>query len=252
MAGLQFSYRQLYEDLQAIEGITRGFVEQNASLVFRRLEEQLEAARRASAGSRCALTILANHPLRTMPSEKEYELAPRRGKHRIVAEVSAVWDLTPIGPHQPRNIDTRVFELTGKASVLTLIREIDGTGTPFRELARWRTEFGVHDSPGAHFHLSVLGHKEAPPFPHSLSVPRFPSMLITIGDALEFVLGEIFQARWARHAAEDSASMSQWRRSQQDRLIRVLTWQQSVISRAVGAPWTALKVAKPRDGLFTE
>lgn len=252
MAGLRFSYRQLYEDLQAVEGITRPFLDRSATLAFHRLNEQLEGARRASAGSRHALTIPVNYPLRTIPSMGEYELAPRRGRHRIVGEVSAIWEIAPIGSHLARDIPTRVFEVNGKASVLTLIRETDANGTPFRELARWRMEIGVHDSPGTHFHLSVLGYKSESPFPDSLSVPRFPSILLTIGDALEFVLGELFQAKWARHAAEEDAAIARWRRSQQDRLSRLLSWQDRIIRHAAGAPWAALKAAKPKDELFTE
>jgi hypothetical protein len=85
-----------------------------------------------------------------------------------------------------------------------------------------------------------------------VSVPRIPTLFVTPMAALEFLLGELFQDRWAEHVSADRDDVRHWRSTQEDTLIRVLEWKAQKIRTGIGSPWIALKRAKPEedDGLF--
>jgi hypothetical protein len=70
--------------------------------------------------------------------------------------------------------------------------------------------------------------------------------------ALEFLLGELFQDRWAERVSNDSKEVQFWRSTQVKSLVQLLEWKRKRIESGVGSPWMALKRAKPEaaDGLF--
>ena len=70
--------------------------------------------------------------------------------------------------------------------------------------------------------------------------------------AVEFVLGELFQDRWARAAANNSSDAQYWRARQKYRFKRLFSWYQIELENPVSSPWMALKKAKPNGGLFLE
>ena len=117
----------------------------------------------------------------------------------------------------------------------------------------WRVEVGDDNAPGCTFHIQVLGECLDPPFPKSLSVPRFPSILTTFGDVLEFVLGELFQDDWKKHVNQQSRYVESWRPFQKKRFSRIFNWQENLIKESQGgSPWMSLKQAQPPETLFTE
>lgn len=118
----------------------------------------------------------------------------------------------------------------------------------------WRTEVGDVGSPGCYFHQQVLGQSDSPPFPHGLSVPRLPSVIVTPMAVLEFLLGELFQDEWAKHVSRETDDTRFWQSTQRDILLRLLDWKKRHIQKCVGSPWMALKRAKPEaaDGLFVQ
>lgn len=69
-------------------------------------------------------------------------------------------------------------------------------------------------------------------------------------DALEFVLGELFQDDWKDRATDQAPDMVLWRTYQQERLTSVLDWQRRVIGDATGSPWIALKTRFPSPTLI--
>ncbi len=87
-------------------------------------------------------------------------------------------------------------------------------------------------------------------FPHAVDIPRLPGFLVTPSDAVEFLLGELFQDTWAARARDESPDTRIWRGGQKARLAKVMEWQQRLLSEALGSPWIALKVAKPSPQLF--
>ena len=189
--------------------------------------------------------ISSKFPLRTLPSEGEYEPGSR-GRHIVCAEITSVWSIKPLGSRSPKDQRSRKFVLDGKAS--TKVRLINCENN--EELAIWKFEIGDDNSPGCHFHVQILGEKSEPPFPSSLPIPRLPSLLTTFGDALEFVLGELFQDEWKSYIARKASHLKRWRPIQRDRLISLLNWQKNEIESSSGSPWMTLKLAKPTDTLL--
>jgi hypothetical protein len=142
--------------------------------------------------------------------------------------------------------NSRQFALAGNASITMKISTAD---EPV-ELALWKMEVGAADSPGCHFHGHVPRGVELGGRAYVLPVPRLPNFLFTFGDCLEFLVGELFQDKWVRHAGQRTPESAEWRRYQRERVSRVLLWQARMIRGATSAPWTALKAAKPPSDLF--
>lgn len=139
--------------------------------------------------------------------------------------------------------------MVGQASTVVRLYEGD-PGNPVKELAMWRMEIGDDASPGCHFHVHALGDRPDPPFPHSLPIPRLPGLLVSPMAVFEFVLAELFQNRWRKHAARETADLLRWQSVQRVRLRNVLMWQADQLKTLTGSPWTALKSQKPPANLF--
>ena len=69
------------------------------------------------------------------------------------------------------------FEVAGLAS--TKLRILDAVSDDETELAMWRVELGDQQSPGCYFHTQILGQSDVPPFPHSVCIPRLPTLFAT-------------------------------------------------------------------------
>jgi len=248
MAQLQFLFRDFVSEIDTIDKVTKKFIAPNSSGVFGMLKYNLEQIRGLPSGHSYRWGISQDLPLCTETSWGEYEIGCG-GRDPIFAQIMSVWQIAPLGLSNPGSRVHRKFALTGQAS--TRVRLFHGSADePGEELAMWRMEVGDDASPGCHFHVQVLGEKENPPFPHFLSVPRFPGMIMTPMAVLEFVLGELFQEKWKAHAAHETSAIKQWQSIQRDRLCCILKWQNEQVKSLLGSPWTALKWAKPPTDLF--
>ncbi len=243
---IQFEFRELREEIDAISALARDFVTPGSDRVFGEMKASL-ATIQSSRGSRVVPWMISEEfPLRTIASEGEYERG-KRGRYSVFAELTSVWEIRPIKPPKKAMLP-KGFALDGKASTrIRLIQKDDE-----RELAMWRLEIGDDASPGCHFHTQVLGQTEAVPFPKALSVPRLPFFLATPTVALEYVLGELFQDRWEREGLREGDELQVWRRIQSKRLGRLLAWQSQELTKpsGLGSPWIRLKKLKPEAALF--
>lgn len=241
---LRFRFQDLREEIQALREVARDFITTQSLLALDQLESDLQSlwSWKEESSRRWEL-----HDTRTVVSEGEYEPAGRQGGRQIVAVVSGTWDVRPMGPNTGKQKQKRVLEFCGIASTRIQLVEADSSDQP---IAMWRMEFGDVDSPGCYFHIQVLGDKDEPPFPSSVPVPRLPSIFVTPMGAIEFILGEIFQERWAKVAMESSGRMQRWRGLQKRRLLRLLAWQKELVENSMTSPWIALKMAKPEAGMF--
>ena len=124
---------------------------------------------------------------------------------------------------------------------------------PDHELAMWRMEIGEVGSPGACFHVQILGQKNQPPFPDYLPIPRIPTMMFTPMLAFDYVLGELFQDDWPRHVlrARNRGDVSVWRGIQTKRLKNVLSWQLETLDSGGTTPWTWMNKLELPPDLFT-
>jgi hypothetical protein len=186
-------------------------------------------------------------PIQTTVSEGAFMRDGNGGLH-VLAKLTFIWEIRNFGRFHRAGF--RRFELAGNASCRIDIVKADA---PSEVLAMWRFEVASHDGPGCHFHTQVLGDDEVTAgvvFPHSVDIPRLPGFLITPTDALEFVLGELFQDEWRQRAIDTSPEIMVWRSYQQSRLSRVLNWQSKTIVDAIGSPWIALKSERPKPDLI--
>jgi hypothetical protein len=69
-------------------------------------------------------------------------------------------------------------------------------------------------------------------------------------DAIDFVLGELFQKKWQKRADDFVRNHASWGNLQKERLTQMLDWMKEKVAKAEGAPWLALKHAKPPAGLL--
>jgi hypothetical protein len=248
---LEFEFDEFLREIRAIRRVTNNFLDRSADNVLNSLERDLEAIRSFPRGTDRLWKIPECTPLKTKTSQGEYEQGSRKGRHRVVGEITSTWLIAPSDPRAKSTRPARTFTVTGKASVR--IRLLDQAGAPEDQpLAMWRVELGDDISPGCFFHVQILGEdgRMTSPFPHSLPVPRLPSFLFTPMAALEFVIAELFQEEWKKHAARQTDAMNSWRLIQRERLNRLFEWKQKVVKEHNGSPWTIIKWEKPPADLF--
>jgi hypothetical protein len=250
MAGeLEFSFDDVLAEINAMREIGAPFIDAGAPDSLTRLAKELEAVRATGHGRESIWGISEKIPLRTRVSNGGYE-PDDQGEHNIYAEMTSKWTIAPTGPRPARKHSSKYFAIVGAASVRIRIKESGGNNDG-RQLGMWRAELGDPDSPGCYFHIQVLGEDVAPPFPHSMSVPRFPAIAFTPMAALEFAIGELFQDQWPREAAREGGPRDIWRGIQRRRLVTLFDWQRKLLEKQTGSPWRALKLGKPEPGLFT-
>jgi hypothetical protein len=248
MTRLEFRFSQIVEEIDALSQIANGFIDKLSSDVLKNLKTELEGIRAAPSGRHYFWNIKEEYPLTTITSFGGYE-PNDQGAHNVFASITSTWEIEPLGNHNTGSRIHRKFALAGIAS--TRVRIYKGSpDKPLEELAMWRMEIGDVNSPGCHFHVQVLGEEDNPPFPHSLSVPRFPGIIFTPMATFEFVLGEVFQDQWRQIAASESGKMQTWLSIQRQRLVQLLQWQKGIVEDSTGSPWIALKSAKPVQDIF--
>lgn len=245
---LEFLVGELNKELVALRSIAADFLSPSAGQQLYELESQLTGISRSVSGLR-PWQIPEDDPIRTRMSEGEYQSGG--GEKFVYGELSFIWEVLPLRPSGDGR-PARTIELAGKASTMLKIVEGDPDDPTYRELlAMWRIEVGNDDSPGTHFHVQVMGHEIDPPFPRALDVPRLPSILVSPFACLEYLLSELFQVRWHRHASKERGDMTMWRSIQLDRFLRQLSWHMDEVGLAgSGSPWLAIKLAKPPADLF--
>lgn len=246
---IEFGFQECIDEIQTLGRVAERFIEPGSGFVLRSLVSELENVRAHPSDAVVRWAVSEQHPLVTTLSHGAYERG-NRGADRVFAELTSVWEIKN-PPKAGKRGPPRTFILGGIASTRVRIYRHEPDGAR-REIAMWRVEVGDLGAPGCCFHVQVLGEAAEPPFPHSLSVPRLPSILITPAAVFEFVLGELFQDEWRRLASEETTAIKTWRSIQATRFIRLLNWAERVITNSSGSPWIAFKHEYPPIDLFLE
>lgn len=241
---VKFRFSEVREEIRAMSEIADGFIAPGSKLVLDRLAISLDNIRASRGAALENWGIPADAPLVTVPSEGGYEPGGGGG-HVVFAELSSTWEIRCI-PALKKSREPDYFAVEGIAS--TRVRVCTEDSGERRELAMWRMEMGDENSPGCHFHVQILGETDDVPFPHSLSIPRLPSIVLTPASVLEFVLGEMFQDEWKQEAARETGAMNRWRPIQTRRLRALFEWYAAKVESSFGSPWTFLKGVKPIEG----
>ena len=234
---LRFTFEQFRKEVDSMSRISRQFMDPGADWVFGKLLTNLRQIQATGRPGRWDAP--EKSPLTTLPSG-EYEPGGKTAFH-VRGEMTWTWALSPLHLRAKPKAVPDAFDVTGIASVSIRIRKATECDTDV--LAAWNIELGAVDSPGCYFHAHIG---------NNLCVPRLPSLFVTPMAALEFLLGELFQDRWAEHVSKESGDVQFWRSTQRDTFVRLLDWKKKKVEAGAGSPWIALKKAKPEaaDGLF--
>lgn len=245
--GLRFSFSEMDKEIANLGKLAENFLEPESSWILSKWKKELETFRLSNPGRDWTWEISAEHPIKTRVSDGEYELRPRRGELKAFGCISSKWNIHLPDEEKRRGGRSECFILLGKASTKIRIWTVDETP---KEIARWTVEVGDADSPGCHFHTQIDLDEGDSKFPKALCVPRFPGVLHTPMDALEFLLSELFQDRWLEVASQGKDTVKAWANCQKTRLINLLDWQKEKLHESSGSPWTMLKKQKPTLGML--
>lgn len=246
MSGLILPFKDLIHECEAIKAYAGDVLDKKTIDVLDSAKSTLQNIQTNASTKSVLWHIPESRPLCTKWSDGESQPG-KKSKHKIRAKFSFVWEIRKLDEGPWKN--SKYFLLDGLAStVTTFVEELDGAEYV---LARWAVEVGDSVSPGTHFHFQVKGSADgAPPFPKSLDIPRLPAPLMSPFLAIDFALGELFQDRWRALALQENQHTNRWRSLHKDRLVRFFEWQAERVTKSVGSPWIALKVAKPARELF--
>ena len=250
MEELTFHFSEFDREILAITDIARQFLAPGAEEILGNLKGSLDRIRRDRGGNRHQWTTQKGLAIRTRSSCGDRDFGGAESRP-LSGRVSFTWEIEPLYATKTRPATD--FRLAGIASTRLAIVDEETDG----QLARWNMEIGDINSPGCHFHVqvkeedSVTSSQDTRLFPDWLSIPRLPAYFTTPALALEFLLGELFQGEWHRHISRDTDAVNYWHGIQSERFKRVFEWQQGIVSRSSGSPWTSLKMEKPDSDLFT-
>ena len=240
--GLRFAYSDIKNELRWLRELAKPFMDDGQSWVFDQCLADLDSAQNSRGSTRWSIS--KETPLRTKVSEGKFRASDKTGGERVYGELCFVWDL--INPDKGKRTQSH-FILNGETTTTLIIKQEDG-----EVIARWQFEVGDQTSPGYHFHSAVNQYEKEGMFPEWLKVPRFPGLLLTPQDGLEFLIGELFQLDWAQQVSSQSHERDAWANSQQTRLTKLFSWKLSQIRESETTPWMSLKSAKPSLTLFSE
>jgi hypothetical protein len=241
--GLHFNIAEFQREAENFAIISRKFLEAESREKLKNWRQWLVTFRDSRTSDNKRWEIPEADPIRTLPTH-EYEPKGKTGGFPVYGEISSVWEIGLIGG-AGKKTKSQFMCLNGIAStkVKILCRDADQTT---RQVAQWQFEVGDDNSPGCHFHIGIGGSGNASPEPAKhFPVPRLPSLLVTPIDALDFLLGEIFQMTWRQEVGQDSSAIQLWSAPQRDRLSRLLKWKQEEIDRSTGSAWNFLKHQRP-------
>ncbi|MFO1095257.1 MAG: hypothetical protein U0992_18425 [Planctomycetaceae bacterium] len=236
--GLAFDYADMLVEINRMESLSSQFVAPHSEGVLARCYETLENIRHSTTTRTQFFEISDTWPLRTIDSCGEYRASGRTGGRCLYGTLSFRWEVQNPNAGSSRQ---KEFYLIGESSINIRLHDAQSD----EQLAQWQIESGDATSPGCHFHSAVNQRLSQGLFPEWLKVPRFPSMLVSPMDGLEFLLGELFQLRWNQTVSTDSDAKNTWATCQRRRLERVLTWKLQQVRNADTTPWMAIKKAKP-------
>jgi hypothetical protein len=242
--GIRYSYAETANELLRIKRIAAPFLEHGSDRVLDQCAVDLTNIRNADPRRSHTWQIGKDWSVKTRESE-DYKRGGKGGIKPVYGELQFVWEIE--NPNKARRQQSH-FHLKGIASTSLFIRSADEKDKAEDEsdiVARWQFEAGDATSPGCHFHAGVNQYGKDGRFPEWLKVPRFPGLLLSPMDGLEYLLGELFHDEWLRVLSPNSEDRNSWGKSQRNRLERVLQWQMKQVVNWNTSPWMSLKTAKP-------
>lgn len=222
-SGLLFSFEQVLQELQDLEGWTRSCLDARGPLRIKQLREDLRSVQE----SRRAGVVLVDKPraiatVQTRAWERNEGGLPKIGK---------LWFQMTVVPVQEKRV--RSFEIGDDTNFHLQIVDPE-TGEIDSE---WHFDIVSSDGPGSILHTQFRHNMIDKPIP----IPRLPSLVMLPSDALEFLLSELFHSKWSEVGqGKDYEAFS---RKQQPRVRGFLEWQRRQLTGG-GSVWSMLRQAR--------
>lgn len=219
MSSVEFSYGELAQDLRNFAATEQGFLSVAGPNL---LTEAAENLLRASKSPNRTIWQIEDQPysrIETRVSAGECELGDNV-KWSLIGTLSLKWEI--IRTSMGKNSRFKIINATTKMRILACSASEAGNNRVGSELAIWRFEIGDPKHPGIMFHSQVEWplHDD-----RRLEIPRLPSIVLTPVECLDFMLGELFQARWPKEQRG-----LQWQSNQRLRLIKLLSEAKRVVT----------------------
>ncbi len=243
---VRFEYAKMLQELEHLQNVAHEFLTPDAA----------DAIKSAVAALKRHRTTPIQEPL-TWATAEHLSIRTKRngGRHQpghrgitLYGAVEFTWEIKNIvlgGKKKKRAKPYQYFQLAGLASTRVYLY-----GDDDKLCGRWNVDIASANAPGCYFHIQ-LPEKEAP-WQYGLDIPRWPSVLFTPADAVDFVLGELFSEAWQTHRERMRHSDPHWRKVQKERLERTLKWMHSTVASADKAPWLTLRDAYPPANLVID
>ena len=231
--GLKFKVAELRQELMVCELIAREYIDRASREKFTGAANKLTYIFKNSGQSRDWM-IDEEDSLKIEFNSGKHEISGR-GKN-LQGRLSFIWQL--------RKLDCQTVELVGKASTAISIHEIVDSIAKDDYIFKWHVDVVTDENaPGPAFHTQIDN-------PKNLPVPRFPSILFSPVDCLDFLLGELFQKDWPIHQFSHSQTQ-RFAAAQKRRLYRLLCEQKEELDEiSKYSAWITLNKWKPSDDVF--
>lgn len=234
--GLIFQSRKLQQQLRDMQQLCSPFLASESLSALDSAADRLEYAHKPKFSWQIPLDL----PLRTKTSFGNYE-PDGNGGHNVEGHLSFIWEL--------EKVDNAHVRLCGTASTRVTIVKTNGD-EPI-PLMCWCFDVGDACSPGTHFHVQIKDYVSDTSDDGSFDVPRFPSIIATPADCLDFLLGELFQDDWPQHQRASHAKLARVRAQQEERVKKALAEQAQALEEAPDlSALMSLKLWKPHEKLF--
>ena len=234
MAQLRLSFDEVASELRIMAQLADGpFLDAAARYRLEAAADQLRHVRNARGGI-WEVPICA--PIVTAYSPGVYA-QDGKGAHTIYAELSWIWQIAC----DPRDRDALI--LKDHASMRVVFKRVLNDGD--QQVICWTMDVADKNAPGAYVHTQVKN--TLPNEEPELDVPRFPTVLITPGECLDFVLGELFQKKWQQHQTLRREDTTNLRRAQRKRMKLFLEdiLRSAHVRYSDATAWMAFKLWKP-------
>lgn len=243
MSGIIFGCGEMLQEIEHMKALSKPFISvESHSFVLHEWKEQLNRFQRRPYPN-FSWQIPVEKPIKTNLSCGAYQPNGAGGR-RLYGTVSAIWEISSDNPANQRQKCNR-FLISGNGSTVVKVFEHQDD-VQDHLVAEWRFDIGAEDSPGCYLHNQInwafAGNDENGT---ELDIPRLPTILITPMDALEFVIGELFQDEWPKHTVAATSPVARWRSIQKNRLLHLLAWNYNAVHNSRGSPWTSLKNDRP-------
>lgn len=199
--GLVFKVSDLTNQLMYLETVSKRFLDTASAGKIQSAAEQLryalkERSRARGEHRRFRWIVPKDEPIRTIQSTGDYQ-ADGQGAHTVLGELSFVWEMEA---SSSQGYAVLVDNASISCTVTTVADRL--------VLAEWNFDIGDAQAPGTLFHVQQkLG-------ADGLDVPRWHSLVVTPADALDFLLGELFQEEWPKTQSAKTTDTARFRSAQ--------------------------------------